>query len=98
MYLYRPNRILDLFHLLIYEREKQAEEKLERARVESCLSYMADLCWVMASGQQLKKDALEPFSRLMQKAQKPKPQQEEEDFFTILKNRVENRRKGGDPA
>ena len=98
MYLYRPSRIIDLWYLLLYQKEQENEEQLKRARVESCLSYMADLCWVMASGQQLKKDALEPFSRLMQKAQKPKPQQEEEDFFTILKNRVENRRKGGDPA
>lgn len=98
MYLYRPNRILDLFHLLRFEREKQAAEKLERARVESCLSYMADLCWMIASGQKLNKDALEPFSRLMKKAKEPKPQHKEEDFHQILKNRVENRRKGGDHA
>lgn len=98
MFLYRPSRIIDLFHLLIYEREKQAAEKLERARVESCLSYIADLCWMMASKQQLNKNALEPFSHLMKKAKEPKSQHKEEDFHQILKNRVENRRKGGEHA
>jgi hypothetical protein len=53
---------------------------------------------MIASGQKLNKDALEPFSRLMKKAKEPKPQHKEEDFHQILKNRVENRRKGGDPA
>lgn len=98
MYLYRPNRILDLWYLLLYQKEQENEEQLKRARVESCLSYIADLCWMMASKQQLNKNALEPFSHLMKKAKEPKSQHKEEDFHQILKNRVENRRKGGEHA
>ena len=53
----------------------------------------------MASQKRLKDGASEPYTVLMKKAQeKEEKPKEEEDFYTILKNRVENRKKGGDPA
>lgn len=96
MYLYRPNRISDLWFLLLHEKECQAEKEIYRARVENCLGYIADMCWAIVSERRIKTE-IEPYTVLIAKAKAQKPQQEE-DFYTILKNRVENRRKGGDPA
>lgn len=68
-------------------------------RLENCLNYTADLLWTLVTGTKFNKGVLKPYTVLMQNAQKHKDEpQENEDFFAILKNRVENRKKGGDRA
>lgn len=78
---------------------REREEEAKRMRLENCLNYVADMLWAMASGKRFKDGTIEPYTQLIKKIQqKATKPQENEDFFAILKNRVENRKKGGDPA
>lgn len=94
MYYYRPTRIADLWYLLLHEREEAAK----RCQAENCLKYIADLCWVLATGQRVKRDAIKPYTTMcaeMDRQSKALKAPEEEDFRTILERRIAQR-KGGE--